>query len=114
MYEYRAEVVRWVDGDTVDCVVDLGFTVLCRIRFRLYGVNTPETNRIASREAGKAAQAFAQGLAPVGSMVQVHSTRTGKYGRWLAVVYPLDGDGLALPSVNDALLKAGHAVPYMV
>ena len=112
MYEYRAEVLRWVDGDTVDLMVDLGFTVLMRTRFRLLGVNTPETNRKASREAGKAAQAFAEELAPQGSVVLVQSHKTGKYGRWLGVVYPMGGEGDALVSVNDALLQAGHAVPY--
>jgi len=112
VYEYHATVQRWVDGDTVDLVVDLGFTVQVRQRFRLLGVDTPETNRKASRTAGKAAQVYAQGLAPVGSSVVVCSHKTGKYGRWLGTVYPLDGDGTRLASVNDQLLAAGHARPY--
>jgi micrococcal nuclease len=112
MYEYRAEVVRWVDGDTCDLLVDLGFTVLVRQRFRLLGVDTPETNRKASREAGNAATAFAEALAPVGSVVLVQSRKTGKFGRWLGVIYPMEGEGDPLVSVNDALLAAGHAVPY--
>jgi micrococcal nuclease len=112
VYEYRAEVVRWVDGDTVDLLVDLGFTVLLRQRFRLLGVDTPETNRKASREAGKAAHAYAESLAPVGSVVLVRSRKTGKFGRWLADVYPLGGDGDPLVSVNEALLEAGHAREY--
>lgn len=112
MYDYRAEVVRWVDGDTVDLMVDLGFTVLMVTRFRLLGVNTPETNRKASREAGKAATAFVESLAPVGSTVLVQSHKTGKFGRWLATVYPMGGEGNPLESVNDALLRHGHAEPY--
>ena len=111
MFEYSAEVVRWVDGDTVDCDVDLGFTVHLRTRFRLLGVDTPETNRRASREAGLAAKAFAEGLAPAGSAVVVRSRKAGKYGRWLADVYPVDGDTV-LPSVNEQLLAAGHARAY--
>jgi micrococcal nuclease len=112
MYDYRAQVVRWVDGDTVDLLVDLGFTVQVRQRFRLLGIDTPEVNRKASREAGKAATAFAAGLAPVGAEVLVRSYKTGKFGRWLAEVLPLDGDGEPLQSVNDALLQAGHARRY--
>lgn len=112
MYDYHATVRRWVDGDTVDLLVDLGFTVQVRQRFRLLGVDTPETNRKASREAGNAATAYAAGLAPVGSAVLVRSHKTGKYGRWLAEVSPLDGDGEPLQSVNDALLEAGHARCY--
>lgn len=113
MYEYRAEVVRWVDGDTVDLLVDLGFTILVATRFRLLGVNTPETNRIVSREAGKAATRFAEDLAPVGSVVLVRSHKTGKYGRWLADIFPMEGGADPLKSINDALLEAGHAVVYM-
>ena len=112
MYTYRAVIVRWVDGDTVDCNVDLGFTVFALIRFRLLGVNTPETNRIASREAGKAAQAYAEDKAPAGSRVLVKSRKTGKYGRWLGEVYPLDSNDSPTVSVNDMLLESGHAVAY--
>jgi micrococcal nuclease len=112
MYTYRAIVDRWVDGDTVDLVVDLGFTVQVRTRFRLLGIDTPEVNRIASREAGNAAADFARGLAPAGSEVHVVSHKTGKYGRWLGVVTPIIDDAPAAVSVNDALLDSGHAVPY--
>ena len=43
MYKYNAEIVRVVDGDTVDAMVDLGFKIFKKIRIRLYGINTPET-----------------------------------------------------------------------
>jgi len=39
MYEYQAELIRVVDGDTVDLNVDLGFGIWRRDRFRLYGPN---------------------------------------------------------------------------
>ena len=34
MYEYKAEVKRVVDGDTVDCLIDLGFDTWKKIRVR--------------------------------------------------------------------------------
>ena len=109
MYDYRAEVLRWVDGDTVDLLVDLGFTVLVRQRFRLLGIDTPEVRGV-EREDGLRASAFAEALAPVGSTVLVRSHKTGKYGRWLGEIWPLgEGSGDPLPSVNDALVDAGHA-----
>ena len=44
MFEYRCNVTRVVDGDTVDIDVDLGFGVwLHKERVRLYGVDTPES-----------------------------------------------------------------------
>jgi endonuclease YncB( thermonuclease family) len=43
MYEYKATVVKVVDGDTVDVDIDLGFdTWLHNQRIRLYGIDTPE------------------------------------------------------------------------
>ena len=42
MYEYRAKLVRVVDGDTVDALIDCGFSLFTRQRIRLLGINTPE------------------------------------------------------------------------
>ena len=42
LYTYLATVDRWVDGDTVDMVIDLGFRMSTHQRFRLLGVDTPE------------------------------------------------------------------------
>ena len=42
MYEYRAKLIKCVDGDTADFLVDLGFKVFKEIRTRFLGVDTPE------------------------------------------------------------------------
>ena len=42
MYEYRCKIVRIIDGDTVDLIIDLGFNIKIKIRGRLEGVDTPE------------------------------------------------------------------------
>ena len=43
MYEYRASILRVVDGDTVDVDIDLGFGVWLRNeRVRIMGIDTPE------------------------------------------------------------------------
>ena len=39
----QRKLVRVIDGDTIDAVIDLGFDVWVRERVRLYGINTPET-----------------------------------------------------------------------
>ncbi len=41
MYEYKATMVKIVDGDTVDVSIDLGFDIHYNSRVRLYGINTP-------------------------------------------------------------------------
>ena len=44
MYEYKIkEITHFVDGDTFDCMIDLGFDILHKIRVRMYGMNTPES-----------------------------------------------------------------------
>jgi hypothetical protein len=79
MYEYEAEIVRWVDGDTVDLRVSLGFGITRADRFRLYGIDTPERGQPGHGEA----TAFCMGAAPVGSLVTIrrsaHSNPT--FGR---------------------------------
>lgn len=109
MFEYEARIVRWVDGDTVDLEVSLGFRVTFQDRFRLYGVDTPERGMPGYAEA----TAFCMGSAPAGASVHIRSHRPemmhqDKYGRWLAVVTP----GTADLSINDSLIAAGLAVPY--
>lgn len=42
-YNFRVvDVVRIVDGDTLDVVFDLGFDILKRERVRVAGIDTPE------------------------------------------------------------------------
>lgn len=67
-----AEIVRWVDGDTVDVIVDAGYDVYVRIRVRLQDINTPERGQPQFNEA----TAFAESMAPVGSTVYL---KTNKY-----------------------------------
>jgi micrococcal nuclease len=44
MYEYKAKVVKILDGDTMDVSIDLGFDVWVYQRVRLIGINTAEKN----------------------------------------------------------------------
>jgi len=44
MYEYRVNIVKIVDGDTVDVDIDLGFGIWLRNeRVRILGIDTPES-----------------------------------------------------------------------
>ena len=58
MYEYNAEVLRVVDGDTVDVLIDVGFSTFKKERVRLYGINTPEcrTRDLEEKKKGLAAK----------------------------------------------------------
>ena len=44
MYTYAIQkVVKVVDGDTIDAVIDLGFDLTKKERIRLAGIDTPES-----------------------------------------------------------------------
>lgn len=104
---YRA-VVRWhVDGDTYDCLIDLGWNEYRYHPVRLLGVDTPEVNRLATREAGLAALAYVRSVIPVGAKVRLYTEPwPDSFGRYLARVQLEDGRDLA-----HLILDAGHGVP---
>jgi micrococcal nuclease len=104
MYEYKATLDRVVDGDTVDLIVDLGFRVKAHHRFRLINIDAPEPRGV-TREPGLKASSFLTELLADKSLV-VHSTKTGKYGRWLAQVW----NGVDADDVSSLMIKAGHAI----
>lgn len=110
-YRFRGVIENWVDGDTVDVLVDLGFLTYTKIRFRLAGLDTAELKSKDDEKAVLAAKAhnFVQHWAPKSTVVYIASTKTEKFGRWLAEIYKT---GMAGESVNEALLREGLAKPY--
>jgi len=42
MYTYHAELIRVLDGDTVEADIDLGFDIHYVAKIRLAGINAPE------------------------------------------------------------------------
>lgn len=109
-YDYRAMVLRWIDGDTLDVRIDLGLDVSIVQRVRLYGVNTPEMTSAnkSDRNAARAALGMCKSLAPEGSFVQLRTHKPhDKYGRYLASVANDDGEDIA-----RSLLASGRAVEY--
>ena len=58
-FYYGCELLRVIDGDTIDVRADLGFDVSQKLRLRFAGINTPEsrTRNLEERALGKAATA---------------------------------------------------------
>lgn len=100
----KAKVERWIDGDTIDAIVDLGFNVLTKQRFRLAGINTPEKGQPGFNEAVTRVNE----LAPIGSAITVECLGYDKYGRWISNIMTPDKT-----LVNEILLKEGLALPYI-
>lgn len=85
MYEYKAEVLRVVDADTFDMLIDVGFSITIKKRFRLAGVDAPETWRPtteAEKVHGMEATAAIKVLIE-GKKVLVTTYKEDKYRRYL-------------------------------
>ena len=115
-FVYFATVSSAYDGDTVTLDMDLGFKIKHQIKCRLGGIDTPELRggTVETKTAGKAARDHTRERV-LGKRVLVHTKKDskGKYGRYLAVIFPLDADGAPVSeSLNDELIRLGHAKPY--
>ena len=111
MYEYKCEVTRVVDGDTIDCVLDLGFSILHKCRVRLYGIDTPEsrTRDLDEKARGKLASKFLEDSINNGKQVILRSELKDskcKYGRVLGSIVVDDLD------INQAMVAQNLAVKY--
>tara|TARA_R100000742_G_C4255904_1_gene73817 strand:- start:179 stop:538 length:360 start_codon:yes stop_codon:yes gene_type:complete len=114
MYEYEAKVTKVVDGDTVDALIDCGFSIFSHQRIRLLGINAPEsrTRDKEEKKRGLAAKARLKELIREGKgeiMVKTFMDRKGKYGRLLGVLYNLSVNEA---TYNDVLVAEGHAEDY--
>jgi endonuclease YncB( thermonuclease family) len=117
-YNFRVvEINRVVDGDTLDCTLDLGFDLYKKERVRVAGVDTPEkrTKNLEEKALGiDATNWLKEKLEGAISGDDELSVRTelvggvGKYGRLLGWLYC--GDELL--SLNEQMIAEGYALPY--
>ena len=113
MYEYRAEVRRVVDGDTVDVTIDCGFNIHIKERVRLSGIDTPEcrTRDLEEKKRGLAAKdRLIEILESFGNkfIIKTSIDKKGKFGRLLGEILSQD----LTQNANQMLLEEGHAVVY--
>ena len=115
MHEYKVNILKVVDGDTVDVDIDLGFGMwLKNERVRVMGIDTPE-----SRTSDKIEKIF--GLAAKNRLISLLGAEAilhtqvskkgedmkGKFGRILGNFTSINGEKCA-----KVLVREGHAVPY--
>ena len=109
MYYYKVEILRVVDGDTVDVRMDLGFNVWHKCRVRLLGINAPEsrTRDKEEKKRGLAAKSWLiDKLESAEDELEMKSYGVGKYGRVLGEIY------INEVNINELMVKEGHAVKY--
>ena len=109
---YSCKLVRVVDGDTCDAMIDLGFNVWVKERIRFKGVDTWEsrTRDLDEKKKGLAAKAFTKDLLENSDdgKFSIISYGLGKYGRVLGELFVKGHE----QSVNDLLIENGHAYEY--
>ena len=111
MYTYNATVIKVVDGDTIDALVDLGFDTWKQVRIRMNGINTPEsrTRDLEEKARGLAAKArLKEILKENKNKFILVSHGVGKYGRCLGEIFLNQNSD----SINNLLISEGHAVEY--
>jgi len=111
MYEYKAKITKIVDGDTIKCDIDLGFsTILANQTIRLFGIDTPESRTRDKEEKyyGKLSASFLQDKCPKGSYITLitHLDKKGKFGRILGEII-VDNVNL-----NQQMIEENLAVEY--
>lgn len=111
---FTARFVDAYDADTLRFDIDLGFDMIIQaygwagephLSARIFGINAPEKNT----KAGKEAITFAATLIKPGDICKLLSHGWDKYGgRFDATVTLPNGDDYA-----KTLVEAGHAVVFM-
>ncbi len=117
-YNFRVtEIVKVLDGDTIDVMIDLGFDLFMKERVRIAGVDTPEkrTRDLEEKALGKdATNWLKEKLDSTIAGDDELTIRTelvggvGKYGRLLGWCYIGDAD----VSLNEQMITEGFAWAY--
>ena len=113
-FEYNATLIKVLDGDTIDCWLDLGFDLKIKKRVRYMGIDTWEsrTRDLEEKKKGLAAKARNKELLEAGTF-KIISHGTGKFGRVLGEVFiEILEPARRLESVNQILIDEGHAYEY--
>ena len=110
MYEYKFKLDRVVDGDTIDVVIDLGFSILHKCRVRLLGIDTPEsrTRDLDEKARGKLAKDFLSFCLASSDehIIKTSVDSKGKFGRVLGTIYCDESN------INQLMIDKHHAVEY--
>lgn len=110
MYEYKATIVSVYDGDTITVDMDFGCDLhRKKMKLRMYGINAPEL--YDGTPDGMAARNYLREMLVIGKTYRCETLKDKqeKYGRYLIVMYTDTGE-----SINQMMVSAGHAVPYMI
>jgi endonuclease YncB( thermonuclease family) len=108
VFKFSGQIVKVVDGDTIDCRLDLGFGVYKTERIRLARINAPEM----STKEGKASKQWLVDLLPEGTEVSVETHKSDIYGRYIGeVIFNLPNQKIDWPAkLNDYIVEENQAI----
>jgi micrococcal nuclease len=115
MYTYRVkQLLKVLDGDTIDVEIDLGFDISVTKRVRLAGIDTPEsrTRDLMEKAFGLESKARLKQILDSAETIVIKTEKpdsTEKFGRVLGWLH-VDSEKL---SVNEALIASGYAWEYL-
>ena len=120
MYEYRATIIKVVDGDTVDVDIDLGFGIIMKDeRVRIMGIDTPEsrTRDKIEKKFGLAAKSRLKELLGKTCTLKTQINKDGedmkgKFGRILGDFSVYDSNTDSYKNVTEIMIAEHHAVKY--
>ena len=110
-YSYRVKSIKKIiDGDTFDCILDLGFDVLLEARVRMMGIDTPEsrTRDLEEKKFGLLAKEYLIMKLEAEDLIVTTEVdnEKGKFGRILGWVW---ADGV---NINQQMIDENMAVAY--
>jgi endonuclease YncB( thermonuclease family) len=89
MYKYTAYVLRVIDADTIEVMVDLGFKIFHQVILRILGYDAPEirgTKNPEEKMHGNRIKSVAEQLF-LHQKITIETKSRDKYGRYLGNVY---------------------------
>ena len=87
--KYYGQIIRVIDGDTFEAIIELGFGVVQKFCIRLNGIDTPQKNT----DKGRKAKEFVRQLIETKQVI-ITDAGSEKYGRALASIQLMDGTDL--------------------
>jgi micrococcal nuclease len=113
-YIYRIkQILKVVDGDTIDADIDLGFDISLSKRIRLAGVDTPEsrTSDANEKKYGLESKEWLKHKVENAKNILIKTElpdSTEKYGRIIGHLFINDQES----SLNDQMIVEGYAWTY--
>jgi micrococcal nuclease len=112
MFQYKAELIRVIDGDTIEVRIDVGFNIFAKHIIRLAGVNCSElrSNVVEIKLLALRAKERVQNLLenPNITITTFKPYPNDKYGRWVAQVTNSNGENISSILLSENL--ASHYV----